>query len=239
MKIKITHPLVSCICVTQNRSQLLLKTIISFDQQNYPNTELVISYPKNDHESKRLVAHIIRATEIKIITVERDENETIGTARNNAIKASTGDYVCMWDDDDIHFFSRVADQYNLLQGEGRYFESSVLMRILLYDTPTKSAYLSFYDYWGGTLLCKKEHILQYPCTDTNQFECKPVIDYLKSKKLIFEMSGNPSLYVSVYHGKNLISDINFQYLCKKSDLLDKSFSKSIHQMLSQHAAVNI
>lgn len=233
MKIKSLHPLISCICITQNRADMLLKSVLSFDQQNYPNKELVISYSQDDEETILIINNLLLISKIRILAIERSCGESIGKARNDAISKCNGDYICMWDDDDIFYFTRLADQYNLLQGNGRYFQSSIITQVTLFDSTTNKAYISIPYNWTGTLLCKKEYILKYPCKDSNQFECAPVIDFLESKKLILRDLLHPSLYVYVYHGSNVIDYFHFQLFIRKSQPLNKKYAQSIHDYLEQ------
>ena len=239
MKIKPLHPLISCICITSNRPDMLLKAILSFDQQNYPNRELIISYPEDDVESELLLLQILKISQLEIVTITRPAKQSIGHARNNAVAKSNGKYICMWDDDDIYYYTRIADQHNIMRGDGRYFQSSLIPQIILFDATENKAYLSFPYHWSGSLLCKKEHLLQYPCTDSNQFECAPVIDYLSSRKLILQTMLSPSLYTYVYHGQNETEYFNFQYLIRKSQPLEEGYAQNIQQYLNQQLKINI
>ena len=218
---------------------MLLKAILSFDQQNYPNRELIISYPEDDIESELLLLRILKISQIDIITITRPANQSIGHARNSAVAKSNGEYICMWDDDDIYYYTRIADQHNIMRGDGRYFQSSLIPQIILFDATENKAYLSFPYQWSGSLLCKKIHLLQYPCTDSNQFECAPVIDYLSSRKLILQTMLSPSLYAYIYHGQNETEFFNFQYLIRKSQPLEGGYAQNIQQYLNQQLKINI
>jgi glycosyltransferase involved in cell wall biosynthesis len=218
---------------------MLLKSVLSFDQQNYPNTELVITYPRTDEVTRSIVARLKQISDIKILGIERNPGETIGTARNNAVAKCNGDYVCMWDDDDIYFFSRIADQYNLLQGNGKYFQASVVSQIILFDSGKGEAYLSFPYHWGGTLLCRKDHFLAHPCINSNQFECSPVINYLHQNNLLLQSDFNPQLYIYVYHGQNKNDRMSYQYLTRKSDPLENEFAYGISEYLKQEIKLSV
>jgi hypothetical protein len=76
------YPLISCICITDSRPELLLKAIRSFDGQNYPNRELIVSVPKEDTVSKNLIQNIIELSSMNISMTERTKETTIGEARN-------------------------------------------------------------------------------------------------------------------------------------------------------------
>lgn len=59
-------PLISCICITSNRSTLLQRALACFERQDYPMKELVISYPENDFLTKRVVEQIEELSTIKM-----------------------------------------------------------------------------------------------------------------------------------------------------------------------------
>jgi len=231
MKIKLIHPLISCICITQDRPSLLLKAIVSFDTQNYPNRELVISYPKQDIETKKLIDSILELSDMRILRIEREENESLGTARNNAIEKCSGDYICLWDDDDWYHAKRLAHQYNTMLVNGQFRDASILTRVMLFDATTQKGYLSFPYLWGGSLLCKKEHMLRNPFADSDVAEDAPVIKYLESNKLLHYIADSAYLYLYVYHGKNALSYFHFCYYLKKSEQLDKESTDWIRNLL--------
>lgn len=221
MKIKITHPLISCICVTANRPDDLLKSIISFDRQNYPNREIVISYPEDDQTSAALVDNIIQLSEIRIVVLTTPATLSIGMARNQAIQASNGDYVCLWDDDDWYHEKRLAHQYNTMKMKASFKEASMLSHVLLFDALRQRAFMSLDYPWAGTLLCRKDILLEHPFSDTNAAEDAPVLSYLQSKKLVHFVADSAFLYVYAYHGQNAGDYYHFSYFTRKSELLDK------------------
>lgn len=232
MKIKLTHPLISCICVTQRRPALLLKAIVSFDTQNYPNRELVISYPKDDIETKQLIDDILLVTDLRIVRIEREGNESLGTARNNAISECNGDFICLWDDDDWYHAKRLAHQYNTMLTSGKFLEASILTRVMLFDTKTQQGYLSFPYLWCGSLLCRKDHILKHPFANSDVAEDTPVIKYLESRKLLHYIADSAFLYLYVYHGENALSYFHFSYYLKKSEQLDQESTNWMHNLLN-------
>ncbi|WP_353905581.1 glycosyltransferase [Pedobacter sp.] len=223
-------PLISCICVTDNRVEMLYKCIISFEQQNYPNKELVISYPQTDYKTQQFVQHLLDYRSVPIIGVKRDKNESIGMARNNAIAIATGVYVCMWDDDDLYEESRLIVQYTTLNSDGRLFQANVLSQILLYHQFNQTAYLSFPSYWACTLLCRKDHLVQYPCLDADQFEYAGILNFLNNNQLLCSIPA-PSLYISVFHGRNLIRYSTFLFLVNQSETIPTEISDSIKHHL--------
>lgn len=224
-------PLISCICITDNRPEMLLRAILSFDQQNYTNKELIISYPNKDQVTKNLLDLVIPAI-INVIRIERVDQLSIGMARNEAIEKSNGEYVCMWDDDDIYHFARITEQYNAIRQNEENSMACILTRILLYHANIYTAYLSFPSYWGSTLLCKKEIYLQYPCLNRNQFEYADILYNLELKNCLQYITANPSLYTSVFHGDNTMKYTTFFYLINRSEPVNEEVSLSIKSQLA-------
>ncbi|MBB5620657.1 glycosyltransferase involved in cell wall biosynthesis [Pedobacter cryoconitis] len=237
MKIKLSHPLISCICITQNRPALLLKAIVSFDTQNYPNRELVISYPREDLATKQLINDILEVADLRIVRIEREGNESLGTARNDAIANCNGDYICLWDDDDWYHTKRLAHQYNTMRVNGQFRDASIMTRVMLFDAKTQKGYLSFPYLWCGSLLCKKYHLLQHPFTDSSVAEDTLIVKYLESKKLLHYISDSAFLYLYVYHGSNALSYFHFSYYLKKSETLDQESTDWIRSLLDTKVEV--
>jgi glycosyltransferase involved in cell wall biosynthesis len=233
MKIKQLHPLISCICITAYRPDLLIKSIIMFEQQNYPNLELVISYPIEDIESNKIIKHVLYSTSTRILNIYREGCESIGKARNDAITKCKGDYIAIWDDDDIYQYHRIADQFNLLNGNGRYFDASLLTNIILYDDINGTACLSSAARWGGTLLCKKDHMLKFPCRDEDYCELDPVLDFLQNRRLLLTDHFSPYLYTGVYHGTNLQNYFHFKHYVRKGHPIPDTIRQNIQNYFRQ------
>ena len=222
MIIRITHPLISCICVTAYRPEFLLKAIIGFDTQKYPNKELVISYPEDDQESRDLVKNVIEASDLDIVVVERIPSLSLGMARNEAIAKSNGDYVCTWDDDDWYSERRVHHQYNHMLMVKQKREASILTNVMLYDGPNDQAYLSSTYKIAGSLLCKKSIILEHPYEDSSTIEDASLIRYLVSSKYLHLIADRPDLYIYNYHGDNQLDKYYFLFLLRSAKLLDQA-----------------
>lgn len=227
MKTRLAHPLISCICITSNRPQMLLKNIVSFDTQNYPNRELVISYPKQEFETRNLINHIKAISELNILTVERETDESVGQARNKAIEICNGEYVCCWDDDDLYHYNRITHQFNSMQGN--YYQAGILSKVLIYDTVEDKAYQSYAHNWGGTLICKKELIVRHPYGDSNSSEDVTTLNSLDSRGYLLSISDAPFLYVLIRHHQNATQRIYFQKFLNISNKLDANSTRQIRQ----------
>jgi glycosyltransferase involved in cell wall biosynthesis len=226
------YPLISCICVTNNRTKLLERAINCFVSQNYPNKELVISYPSNDCCTRKLLNILMRGSDIAILRIERPDEDSVGNARNNAISKCNGDYICVWDDDDWYHPSRLSFQFNSMATTGIGFNASVLTRVLLFDYTTQKAYLSFSYSWENTLLCRKEIILQNQYAHQNRGEDTHIIKFLDGKRFLHHIPEAPFLYVYIYHGQNTWDYTHYQYLINKSEILSDELTVNISELLA-------
>jgi glycosyltransferase involved in cell wall biosynthesis len=225
------HPLISCICITDNRPMLLKRAIDCYLSQNYIRKELVISYPKDDVNTKDFVKMYLRDKINDIELIERDPDVTLGNARNHAIFQCHGDYICIWDDDDWHHPSRLSFQYNSLETTGNHFLGSVLTRIFLFDETSTLGYLSFPYHWDGTLFCKKEMVLQNQYANRNKGEDTHVVPFLNSRGMLAHINEAPFLYIYVYHGSNTWDYTHFKIFIEKSSLLKPGYISKISKQL--------
>lgn len=229
---KSVYPLISCICITNNRIALLKHAIECFINQDYPNKEFVVSYPENDKLTNHIIENNIKNNTLNILKIERPYKESLGEARNQAIKEAHGDYICIWDDDDWYHPNRLSYQFNSMQIPGKDYHASILNRLILYDQTTQKAYLSFLYDWEGTLLCKKELFLEnhYACKDVG--EDSNVIDSLNGKRLIYHISKAPFLYIYIYHRSNTWNYSHFKSFFKRSELLNPEITLNLSQLIS-------
>lgn len=107
------RPNVSCICVTFNRYDRLRTAIDAFLKQTYEPKELVI-VDDSTNPMPIDVERVLAANKKSVKYVRLAKRRTIGYKRNKAISSSTGDVVSIWDDDDIHFPSRLDVQVGTL-----------------------------------------------------------------------------------------------------------------------------
>lgn len=224
------NPLVSCICITNNRPLLLRRAVSCFLEQDYPNCELVISYPDTDVETKSLIKELAIHKNLSLLAIER-KNITLGQARNEAIRACNGSYVCIWDDDDWHHPNRISHQITDLLNPDNSYEASILKRIFFYDHTTDLAYLSFPYTWDGTLMCKKGMLLHNEYAHRNYGEDTHIVPFLEGRKLLLHIGESPFLYVYIYHGNNTWPYEHYQYFLKKSTLLNKNYTHKVQMLL--------
>jgi len=225
-------PLITCICITNNRIAKLKKAIMCFKAQDYPNKELLVSYPKKDRLTKYIIQRMIAAKELRIIKLERDDELSLGDARNQAVAHSNGEYICTWDDDDWYHAGRLSYQFHYLKESGESFKAAILNQLILYDDTTQQAYLSFLYPWENTLLCRKDVFYSCEYSSRDRGEDSTIIDILDAQKQLLHIGGVPFLYVYIYHAQNTWGYPHFKSFIKRSELLDSELSNTIAQLIS-------
>jgi len=225
-------PMISCICITNKRPTLLEKAIKCFNEQDYINKELVVSYPTDDEGTKTILKTILAEGKLNLLTIERSEKELLGNARNNAIHKCHGSYVCIWDDDDWHHPTRLSHQFNSLEIQGKKYQASILYRIFLYDHTTKLAYLSFPYHWDGTLFCRKEMLLHNQYADKNKGEDSQIVPFMEKKGMLAHIDESPFLYIYTYHGNNTWPYDHFMYFIGKSIILNDEYTNYVRDLIN-------
>ncbi len=88
-------PLVSCLCLTYARPRYLREAVWCFLQQDWPNKELVIV---NDHPEPITLDHAYPGIQVHNLP---QRFPSLGAKRNFSFRAARGDYLMIWDDDDL------------------------------------------------------------------------------------------------------------------------------------------
>lgn len=109
--------LVSVIIPTYQRPQYLNRAILSVANQSYKNIEIVVV----DDNGKGTGCQIETQNVIKSLPFEINyivNEDTIGGARsrNKGAEASSGEYLCFLDDDDIYLENKIKDQLEFMVG---------------------------------------------------------------------------------------------------------------------------
>jgi glycosyltransferase involved in cell wall biosynthesis len=194
---------VSCITVTKNRVPFLKKCIDYFNKQTHENKELVIVYYNTDLETESFLLDFIKhepISDIKIYKFIEDEGMYLGAVRNYAISKSTGDWVCIWDDDDYYSKNRITEQLQYcLDNE---LDGCTLDSIMIYSNKYQDVRNSFsrLEGWEGSLLAKKDKLIPYK--NISKCEDTPVLFYLYHNRQ-FKTLKKPELYVYIFHDANI------------------------------------
>lgn len=224
------YPLISCVCITNKRPLLLQRALSCFETQDYPNKELVISYPESDFSTRILIDHIASISDIKIVRITRSELEKLGTSRNNAIATANGEFICTWDDDDWYGNNRISYQYEIIKHSP--FKASICTNIVVLHFKNKKTCYSGSRLWEGTLFCAREVLVRYPYLDKEKGEAEALIYRLSADNILFPILDEPYLYIYIFHGQNCWSENYFNIHFYNSLPLEESTQKDIEELTS-------
>jgi glycosyltransferase involved in cell wall biosynthesis len=93
---------------TRNRRRFVAQSLRYFEEQDYPNKELIIVDDGDD-----LVVDLV-SQRAHVYYLAPQYARTVGVKRNIACEAAHGDIICHWDDDDWYSPSRLSYQVELL-----------------------------------------------------------------------------------------------------------------------------
>jgi len=92
------NPLVSILVPTHNRKWLLPRTLDSLIKQSYDNIEIVLI-----NDAGEDVQEVVdKFNDSRIRYFQNEKNIGLAGSRNVALRHSTGDFICLLDDDDIY-----------------------------------------------------------------------------------------------------------------------------------------
>jgi len=182
--------MISCICITKNKRELLDAAIRCFKNQTYKDKELVIVYERCNPNREYLTR-----LPYNVIGVEKGKY-LLGDLRNMAIERAKGDYIAQWDDDDLSRHDRLEVQMSELKKS--FYPGCVLTRWIIYF---KGKYFisGRRSFWEGSLLIKKDSIEPYHSKAID--EDRPMVRSLFNKGKLLQLD-MPYLYIYNYHGNN-------------------------------------
>jgi glycosyltransferase involved in cell wall biosynthesis len=221
-------PLISCLCVTRDRVDLLSRAIECFQRQTWPNRELVILCEDDDSGTVRFLEQV-EDERIQVHIIPAQTKLSLGALRNLSIEHANGQYICQWDDDDWYHPQRLALQLQNLEANGK--EACVLARWLIYDGQMDKAWCSNGRLWEGSLLCSKVLIqgsTRYANTSTGEDTYLIEQLYIEDQITVYDQ---PDLYVYIYSGRNTWDDLHFQNILDSSVLMNEKDTRRLGQMV--------
>tara|TARA_R100000541_G_scaffold48420_1_gene55505 strand:+ start:184 stop:870 length:687 start_codon:yes stop_codon:yes gene_type:complete len=215
---------VSCITVTKNRLSLLKTSIKHFNSQTHSNKEMIIVYYNTDKETRNWISDNIdslNSQNIMPYMFVEDDGLNLGTIRNYAVSKATGEWLCIWDDDDYYREDRISEQLKFCIENNT--DACTLKSVLIYSNKMQEVKLSFerFEGWEGSLLCRSESMPKYK--NLKKGEDTPVVNFLIENNNLKTMF-NPDLYVYIFHDNNISGDRH------KEELLDNSLELSVNKI---------
>lgn len=98
--------MISVLCPTYNRPELLEEMVACFLRQTFTDAELIIL---NDHPQKIVFDH----PRVHVIN-HKTRYRTFGDKRNATVALARGEYLAFWDDDDIYLDTHLAELVAML-----------------------------------------------------------------------------------------------------------------------------
>ena len=229
-------PLISCVCVTRRKPELLARAIECFSAQTYPNKEMIILYEDDDPATAAFVAAGFPADSgVRLFRVPAYPKIALGELRNLAVRIARGEFVCQWDDDDWYHMRRLEEQYVKLFEEGRH--GSIMTQWLVFDSLTSTAYVSHVRLWEGSILCKKSILQLKAYEDKPLGEDTATIEYLARIDCLHFLAETPGLYIYVYHGSNTWNYDHWCAIFRCSTALSAADSQVISDILKGRYSV--
>lgn len=224
MQEKEKYPLVSAICILNHtNSDKLANLICAFQNQTYPNKELIIV---NNNESQYLNSQVSIAAESDIFLIDTPMRVNAGMARNYGISAANGTILAQFDDIYYHHSNRIEAQVAAIAQNDSHM--SLLNSCLSYSFI--SGRLSLYQNMKNIVLGSAVYIrpsqIDYP--DIDKLEEKEFIErYIGGGYKVVSMN-QPELLCKMI-GDNYINDVEF------SSELDEKYVTHVRSLLKYYS----
>lgn len=230
MNTKNKQPLISCLCVTHKKPKMLNRVINCFFNQSYENKQLVIVYEDFDTPTCDYIKSQNFNKQVKTIRIDSSEGKIpLGELRNISVREADGEYVCQWDDDDWFDPDRLTTQIQFIRDRGK--PACILSRWVVFDDQSKRAYISNRRLWEGSILCRKDLMMQKPYPAIHKGEDSSVIKYLYENNKLYIVDDMPELYIYISHGNNTWEQSHFNLIFQFSTELSAEYSVEILEIL--------
>lgn len=225
---KSMSPLISCLCVTRKKVDLLERAIKCFEAQSYCRKELLVVY-EDDDDQTRAVVHNYKSDRVNFLEVQSSPKMTLGSIRNLAIELCNGEYFCQWDDDDWYHNQRLEIQMECLKNSCK--PASILVHWILFNSLDGRAYMSYPHPWEGSILCEKKIHKSIQYANLEKGEDSYFINSLIKRNLLVPIV-KPTLYIYIYHGKNTWDYSHFESIFDSSTELSLQCSLLVKDILN-------
>ncbi|MFW6219632.1 MAG: glycosyltransferase family A protein [bacterium] len=199
-------PLVSCLMLTHNKLEPFKLSLDCYNKQTYENKELIIVNSGSDEYFTSVSKILPKRKDIKHIKVKNGDL-FVGDLRNISIDNASGDYLCTFDDDDIHAPNRIEFQMSYIF-KYKNIHGTLLKNFNVNFLNTVYC-CSFYQGLHPSLLVKRNH-LKYP--SLNRHEDTEYIDMLHNEFNILVIDNISNIYTYCYHNDNISGKAHFEYI---------------------------
>lgn len=195
---------ISCLIVTQvKRLPLLEQSLLAYKRQTYPTSlrELVIVHCEGE-ELSSCISQLLSKFEI-IGQVHDVEKCSLGQLRNYSVQFSSGDILCIWDDDDFYHSSRLEVQS--LPFKTANCIASTIGDHFMYFSESREIYVRRSGKEGlhGPIMYRQNLNLSYQPNLNRGEDTELIRNILLYKNGFIERIDNhPELVIRVFHGLN-------------------------------------
>ena len=197
------NPLISCIMATRDRADFVPRAIRCFQEQTYPNLELVIV----DHGTVP-VNEIVKSFGDDRIRYEHipDPEMLTGDVKNRTVANATGEFIAVWDDDDWHHPARLMVQFERMR---RFQADACFLKRLIVAWPERNLYAYSPRWlWEGSLVSRKAGIQPYGSRRSGGDTVQKHATFTADQRVVeLDM---PDLYIYRIHGRNVWDDSHFE-----------------------------
>ena len=154
---------VSVIIPVYNSKKYIKDCINSVINQTYKNLEILVINDKSTDSSLKII-NKIKDKRIKVINLKR--NSGVAVARNEGIKAATGDYICFIDSDDYWTLTKIEKQvkfmkendYTFIYGDYEFLKNGKRKRVNVPSSITYKKALKNTTIFTSTVMFNMHHL---------------------------------------------------------------------------------
>jgi glycosyltransferase involved in cell wall biosynthesis len=208
------EPLISCVCVTKNRFELIKKSIECYINQTYINKNLFIVSQGEKESNDKILNFISSLNRKDIHFFVAPDFLSLGAMRNVSVELANGEIICQWDDDDLYHPNRISSQYKILNNNLNNSASIYCSFLKMFNNEKKIYWCEWYGenklthkFLCGSVMFKKSIFFEYdPFYPEfgDQSSCEEDLNVLGKLSLKGELapvfSGNE--YIYVFHESN-------------------------------------
>jgi hypothetical protein len=154
------RPLVSCVMVTRGRLFPSRFAVDCFLRQSWAERELVLvcDGPGTEVET---YCRALGDARIRIVYPDAHANApSLGALRNLSLRAARGEWICQWDDDDLHHPQRL--ETGMLMLQSMRADALFLSRWMLWAPAARRIGVSGSREWEGSMLARRTGVPAYP-----------------------------------------------------------------------------
>jgi glycosyltransferase involved in cell wall biosynthesis len=188
--------------VTANRPAQARVSIECYLRQSWRNRRMVIVDTGTDDSLERWLQEN-RDPSINYKRIVKGD-KTLGDIRNLAIERARGDYICIWDDDDLHHPLRIEAQMTAIAGSRS--TACMLSSLIIWWPFRRRFVVSGGKFWEGTLIARRDTMASF--ASLNRGEDSHAVRKLRGNGRLVYITA-PELYVYVKHLNNTSGNAHF------------------------------